>query len=174
MGLEERLTLSLGPGRREVDHVRKGPRKERPHGVRRCVRQEGHLEETDQVLGGTRRTESRGHGTGHRLESSRGKEKRSGRGAFWQSGNPEGLKDYRSRASQCGLRLVEGRRGRKRGLAVGGNSGWCCSLECRDLGRAFGQALQYLLMRSWDGFRDSGEVVSGWVGMGFGYGSDVV
>lgn len=82
-----------GRGRGGVDHVRKGHGKERPHGVlmwqdRRVTWQrqtrcwEAPREDREQRAGeGTRAGEQQGEG-----------EERSGRDAFWQLGNPEGLR----------------------------------------------------------------------------------
>lgn len=88
--------------------------------------QEGHLAETDQVMGGTRgrwRAEGRG-GTQAGQQQGEG-EGGGSREAFLQTGHPEGLKSYR--ASQWGLRLVEGGVERKGWLVVGGSSGCCCT-----------------------------------------------
>ena len=55
--------------------------------------QEGHLAETDQVMGGTRggwRAEGRGRDTG--WTAAGGRRRGSGREAFWQMGHPEGLR----------------------------------------------------------------------------------
>lgn len=114
--------------------------------------------------------ESRGQGKGHRPDSSRGKEKREWQRGILADGPPRRTWSYR--ASQWGLRLVEGGVKRKGWLAVGGSSGCCCSLECRGWGRTFGQALQYYgsdLLGMGSGDRVGGRYQE-WVGNGFGLG----
>lgn len=66
-----------------------------------------------------------GEGTQAAQQQGEGGAGGGSREAFWQTGHPEGLKSYR--ASQWGLRLVEGGVERKGWLVVGGSSGCCCS-----------------------------------------------
>lgn len=69
--------------------------------------------------------ESRGQGRDTGWTAAGGRRRGGSREAFLQTGHPEGLKSYR--ASQWGLRLVEGGVERKGWLVVGGSSGCCCT-----------------------------------------------
>lgn len=93
--------------------MRKGHGKERPHGVLMWQDRRVTWKRQTRCWEAPREDREQRAWDRTRLESSRGKEKREVAETHLAVGQPRRTKSYR--ASQCGLRLVGGRHGRKAG-----------------------------------------------------------